>query len=112
MQVDLTTIRGAGDDASYLVNTWPMYVHEIAGFDTDFYTLDDVGRWQPDIVGDWIAPVTPAENLREPRPATDGGKPFQRSHVIVCEGKRVGFVCVGAKPFKYMPDDADFILAE
>src|SRR4051794_26910650 len=89
MHVGLTRVRDAGDDASFLVNTWPMYVHEIAGFATDFYSLDDLGRWQPDIVGDWTSPVTPTANLREPRPSTDAGQPFQRSYVISCEGRRI-----------------------
>src|SRR4051812_2487587 len=55
MPITIAQVRGA-DDTTFVVNTWPMYVHEITGFDTDFYTLDDLGRWQPDIVGDWTSP--------------------------------------------------------
>ena len=50
--------------AAFFRNVWPMYVHEISDFDTDFYRLDALGRWQPDIVEDWIAAVTPREPAR------------------------------------------------
>lgn len=93
-------------------NTWPMYVHELSGFDTDFYTLDDRGRWQPDVADDWTAAVTPAANLREPRAPGDAGQPFQRSLVVACDGRPAGFVCLATTPFRFMPADADVILAE
>jgi predicted acetyltransferase len=112
MSVALTAVQEAKDAATFFANTWPMYVHELSGFDTDFYTLDDLGVWQPDLIGDWTAPVTPPANLREPRSATDPGQPFQRALVIYRDGKPAGFACVGAFPFKYMPADVDFVLAE
>ena len=93
-------------------NVWPLYVHEIAGFDTDFYRLDEHGRWQPDIVEDWIAAVTPPANLREDASSRYGGQPFQRTYVVACEGRVVGFVCLGLAPFRYMVEDADVCLAE
>jgi len=98
--------------AAFFRNVWPMYVHEISGFDTDFYRLDAVGRWQPDIVEDWIAPVTPRENLRETVRDDDPRQPLQRGHVILCDSVPVGFVCVGAQPFRYMPPEVDHSLAE
>jgi len=93
-------------------NVWPLYVHEISGFDTDFFTLDASGRWQPDIVEDWVAGTTPARNLRDARARDDSGQPFQRAHVIAVDGRAVGFVCVGSAPFKHMPEDADHCIAE
>jgi predicted acetyltransferase len=93
-------------------NVWPMYVHEISGFDTDFYVLDQAGRWQPDLVEDWVSSVTPSANMRTPRPEADPMQPFQRAHVISSDTGPIGFVCVGVKPFKYMPDDVDFNMAE
>src|SRR5262245_15518629 len=98
------------DARAFFVNAWPMYVHELSGFDTDFYELDAAGRWQPDIMGDWVAPVTPEANLRSP--ATAVAQPYQRAHVIVDSGRPVGFVCVGLQPFKYMPEDVDQCVAE
>lgn len=112
MRVLVTPVQDANDALALFFNTWPMYVHEISGFDTDFYSRDDVGRWQPDLIGDWPGAVTPFANLREARSDTDSGQPFQRSFVISRDGRPVGFVCVGAAPFKYMPADADFILSE
>ncbi len=112
MRVLLTPVQDAPEALTFFVNTWPMYVHEISGFDTDFYSLDDRGCWQPDLIGDWTAAVTPLANLREVRSDSDVGQPFQKSFVISSDGSPVGFVCVGAAPFKYMPEDADFILSE
>ena len=112
MRVALTPAYATADAATFFANTWPMYVHEIAGFDTHFYALDRLGRWHPDLVGDWTAAVTPPANLREPRSAADPGQPFRRSLVISHDGESAGLVCVGAAPFKYMPDDVDFILCE
>jgi predicted acetyltransferase len=89
-----------------------MYLHDISAFNTDFYHLDPSGRWQPDIAGDWNAPITPVENLREARLPSDEGQPFQRAHVIVAKGQPVGFACVGLRPFRYMPPETDVILAE
>jgi hypothetical protein len=67
---------------TFFINTWSMHVHEITGFDTDLSALDQVGRWQPDIVGDWTGTVTPLANLREVRSNGDSGQPFQGPLVI------------------------------
>lgn len=96
----------------YFRNVWPMYVHEVSGFDTDFYVLDETGRWRRNIVEDWISDVTPPQNLRSLRAEQDRAQPFQRAHVITRDGHPVGFVCVGMQPFKYMPADADLNIAE
>lgn len=93
-------------------NVWPLYVHEISGFDTDFYRLDESGRFVPDLVEDWISPVTPAVSLRAARSEGDPSGPFQRAYVIALDGRPVGFVCVGVAPFAYMPEDADVSIAE
>lgn len=93
-------------------NVWPLYVHELSGFGSGFYSLDETGRWLPDIVEDWISEVTPQRNLRVPRQERDAAQPFQRAHVIQHEGRPVGFVCLGMSPFKYMPEDADVTVAE
>jgi predicted acetyltransferase len=95
---------------TFFRNVWPMYVHEIAGFDTDFYRLDATGRWLPDIVQDWLARETPSANLRRSVDPTSG--PSQRTHVIVAGGVPVGFVCVALPPFKFMPEAVDVQLAE
>lgn len=87
-----------------------MYVHEISGFDTDFYALDESGSWQPNLVEDWISSTTPPANLRSPGSLEAG--PFQRTHVIANDSRPVGFVCVGVPPFRYMPSDADVHVAE
>lgn len=107
--VDAWRVREA---RGFFRNVWPMYVHEVSGFDADFYVLDETGRWLPDIVGDWISSTTPPQNLRIPRSEQDPEQPFQRAHVITSDYRPVGFVCVGMQPFKYMPDDADLIIAE
>ena len=93
-------------------NVWPMYLHEVSGFDTDFYGLDEAGRWFPDIVEDWISIATPPQNLRSVRAEQDPAQPFQRAHVVTSGGRPVGFICVGMQPFKYMPEDVDLNIAE
>jgi predicted acetyltransferase len=100
------------DGGAFLRNVWPMYVHELSGFGADFYQLDGIGRWQPDIVEQWIARITPAANLRGVRSHDHAEQPFQRGHVIRVAAERVGFVCVGVRPFRYMPDGFDYTIAE
>ncbi|MGK3990195.1 GNAT family N-acetyltransferase [Sorangium sp. So ce136] len=97
---------------AFFRNVWPMYVHELSGFDTSFYALDAAGRWQPDLVDDWVSSVTPPGNLRNPQSEQDPMQPFQRAHVITSDTRPVGFVCVGLRPFRYMPDDVDLSIAE
>jgi predicted acetyltransferase len=96
----------------FFINVWPMYVHELSGFDTDFYSLDARGRWLPDIAEDWSASVTPGINLREPRADDDPTQPYQRTHVITSNGRPVGFVCLGTPPFKYMPAEEELTIFE
>lgn len=96
---------------TFFRNVWPMYVHDIAGFDTDFYRLDATGRWLPDIVEDWVAPETPVALLHR-APTDEEPAPRQRCHVIAAGSVNVGFVCVALPPFKYMPQDADVLVGE
>ena len=60
MHVALEDAWVSRDGGTFLCDAWPMYVHQLSGFGADFYHLDPVGRWQPDIVEPWIAPITPA----------------------------------------------------
>lgn len=110
----ITIIDGwrAPQARDFFRNAWPMYVHEITGYSTDFYRLDATGRWLPDIVEHWISDVTPPANLRVPRKDSDSIQPFQRAHVIAVDGVPVGFACVALQPFKYMPEDVDLIVSE
>src|ERR1700733_12798519 len=103
MTVEIVDAWREANAREFFRNVWPMYVHEIAGFDTDFYVLDAAGRWQPDVVEHWISSVTPNENLRTSRQDLDETQPLQRTHVIVSDARPVGFVCIGVKPFKFMP---------
>lgn len=99
--------------AEFFRNVWPMYVHEISGYDTDFYVLDAHGRWQPDLIEDWLATETPRANLRPGVAAVVGvSAPYQRTHVIVHDERPVGFACIGLQPFKYMPEDVELTIAE
>jgi len=93
-------------------NVWPMYVHEISGYDTEFYRLDSTGRWIPNLVDDWISNATRPANLRTSHGESDLLQPFQRAHVVTAGGVPIGFACVGLQPFKYMPEDADVTIAE
>ena len=71
MSVRLTAAWQDAAAARCFANLWPMYVHEITAYATDFYTLDDDGVWQPDLIGDWTAPVTPPANVRAAVADTD-----------------------------------------
>jgi len=112
MSVRLTAAWQNAPAARCFANLWPMYVHELTAFATDFYTLDDDGVWQPDLIGDWTAPVTPSANMRAAVAETDPRQPLQRAYVIARDGQVAGFACVGLAPFRFMPDDADVILCE
>lgn len=111
-EVSLVDAWSVGAARDFFSNVWPMYVHDLSAFDSDFYHLDSSGRWQPDIAGDWVAPVTRAENLRSNPSTAESAHPYQRAHVIVSGERPVGFACVGIRPFRYMPPEADVHLAE
>ena len=110
--VELADVWTTPAAEEFFRNVWPMYVHELSGFGADFYTLDARGRWQPEIVDDWAAPVTLDELLRETRSESDPRQPFQRAHVVLGDGVPVGFVCVSVSPFRFMAPDVDFELGE
>jgi predicted acetyltransferase len=112
MPVSLIAAWQSAPAARVFANLWPMYVHEITAFATDFYALDESGVWQPDLICDWTAPVTPPANLRETVSATDARQPLQRTYVIAADDRAVGFACLGLAPFRYMPTDADVIVCE
>jgi predicted acetyltransferase len=96
----------------FFLNVWPMYVHELSAFDSDFYSLSPSGRWLPEIAEDWVFERTPLGNLRGESSPKDGEQPYQRAHVIREDGRAVGFACIGLSPFRYMPPETDVILAE
>jgi predicted acetyltransferase len=110
--VKLIDPASSPDSKQFFLNTWPMYVHELAGLGSRFYSLDARGCWQPHISPDWVATVTADVNLRWPVAADDPRQPLQRTHVIARGHTAMGFVCVGLAPFKYMPDDVDYELSE
>jgi len=96
----------------FFLNTWPMYVHELRGYGADFYQLDRSGSWQPNVAPMWVARTTPDVYLRSAQWAFDRRQPFARAHVLALEHMPIGFACVAEQPFKYMPLDVDFYLAE
>ncbi|KYG08883.1 hypothetical protein BE21_21050 [Sorangium cellulosum] len=81
MNISIIDAWGTREARELFRSVWPMYVHEISGFDTSFYVVDEVGRWQPDIVNDWVSSVTPPGNLRTPQSDQGPTQPFQRAHV-------------------------------
>jgi predicted acetyltransferase len=111
MEVTLLDCWRVPEARTFFENVWPLYVHELTGFDTDFYRLGADGKWVPDLVEGWTAPLTPSANLRHP-PVDLAAGPFQRAHVIVANAQPVGFVCVTLPPCKYMPPEADVQVAE
>jgi predicted acetyltransferase len=110
MSVVLLDAWRSPEAADFFRNVWPMYLHEISGYDTDFYVLDAAGRWQPNLAGDWLSRITPSANLRAAADAAN--QPYQRTHVILHDQRPVGFACVGIAPFKYMPEDVELTIAE
>ncbi|MBN1248523.1 MAG: hypothetical protein JXC32_12755, partial [Anaerolineae bacterium] len=98
MRVTLEPAWQVPEAATFFRNVWPMYLHDLSQYALDFFRLDNLGLWQPDIVDDWVAPVTRTDLLREARSPRDPGHPFQRAHVISAGGCRSGFVCVGLAP--------------
>jgi predicted acetyltransferase len=112
MNVTLVDAWTSPSASRFFRNVFPMYLHEISGYDIHFYSLDETGCWQPDLIADWLAPVTPAANLRSPPLPDHGSQPYQRTQVIISDGRPVGFACLGLPPFRFMPDDVDACIAE
>lgn len=107
--IDATSTR---DTRAFFLNTWPMYVHELSGLGASGYTLDEIGRWQPNVASNWLAPITPSVNLRIVKSAIAAQQPYQRAHLILRESRPIGFACVGLNPFKYMPEHCDRCIGE
>ncbi|MGH2819485.1 MAG: GNAT family N-acetyltransferase, partial [Actinomycetota bacterium] len=90
--MDLSPPRSESD-ARLLQRIYPLYLHELSAL-TDYYRVDDEGRWQPDHLPDWLR----------------GGQ--QHALIIRVGARPAGFSFVAEVPFPYMHPDCDFQLSE
>jgi predicted acetyltransferase len=95
MALSLRDARTSAQDSLWLRNVLPFYLHELSGFGSEFWWLDETGRWQPEqAVETWFT------------------RPDVSALLLLSEGKRIGFALVGHSPFPYMSAEVDHSLAE
>ncbi len=90
--VDLTEARSDAD-RRLLERIYPLYLHELSAF-TDYYELDERGRWRPDHLYGWLH-----DRLLHPL-------------VARVEGKPVGFSFVSEAPFPHMHEGCNYQVSE
>jgi predicted acetyltransferase len=73
---------------------YALYLHDLSAF-TDFYDVDEWGRWQPDYLPDWLR-----------------GSQDQRAMLVRVDERPAGLAFVAVAPFPHMTRAADFELSE
>lgn len=94
MGIELRDARLTIVDRTWLLNVYPLYLHDLSEFDPGYYQLDERGVWQPDHLPWWLSP--------------DGDLPL----LLVDEGRRSGFAFVNRKPSPHVAPGFDCRMAE
>lgn len=93
MAVSLIDARSSRRNRVLLCRMFPLYAHELSNY-TPFFTIDERGRWNPELSRDWLV------------------NPHVEPYLIHSDGMPAGFAIVGRHPFQYMSQDRDFKLCE
>jgi predicted acetyltransferase len=92
---DVTVRAASGTDLTLLRNLFPLYLHELTAF-TDFYEVDDEGRFFPDYLREWVERSSP---MLLPYVLAEGDKP-------------AGFALVARAPYPFMGAARDYRMCE
>jgi predicted acetyltransferase len=92
--MDLNDARASAVDREWLINVYPLYLHDLSEFDDHYYALNERGLWQPDYLPSWLED--------------------DRDHpLIICQsGCRVGFALVNEAPSPYLKPGIRYRLSE
>ena len=93
MRVELCDARASPRSRTMLRRLFPLYIHDLSPH-TTFYSLDDRGRWRPELWREWLS------------------NPYMDPWLIRRDGETVGFAIVGHRPFPYMSPDRHHKLCE
>jgi predicted acetyltransferase len=94
VSVELRDARRTLADREWLTGVYPFYLHDLSEFDDAYYTLDERGRWTPDLLPSWL------------------DEPTDHPLVILESGRRVGFALVNEAPSPHMAPGMDFRMSE
>lgn len=94
MPFELRDARLTVVDRAWLLNVYPLYLHDLSEFDPGYYQLDERGVWQPDHLSSWLSPDTDMPLL------------------LVDDGRRIGFAFVNRKPSPHVAPGFDNRMAE
>ncbi len=92
--MDSTDARASAVDQEWLINVYPLYLHDLSEFDDHYYTLNQRVLWEPDYLPNW---------LEEDR---------DHSLIISESGCRVGFALVNEAPSPYLMPGIRYRLPE
>lgn len=94
MAIELRDARLTVVDRAWLLNVYPLYLHDLSEFDAGYYGLDERGVWQPDHLPSWLA--------------ADQDMPL----VIVADERPVGFAMINRRPSRHVAPSFDFRMSE
>jgi predicted acetyltransferase len=94
MVLELRDARLTVVDRAWLLNVYPLYLHDLSEFDPGYYQLDERGTWQPDHLPSWLSP--------------DGDLPL----LLLADGRRIGFAFVNCKPSPQVAAGCDYRMSE
>lgn len=94
MAIELRDARLTVVDRAWLLNVYPLYLHDLSEFDPGYYELDERGVWQPDHLPAWLA--------------ADQDMPL----LVIADERRVGFALINRKPSPHVAPAFDFRMSE
>src|SRR2546423_4929821 len=92
MNLRLDRVDGNRDRRA-VENLYPLYIHDLSAF-TDYYRIDDIGRWVPDHLPNWLH------------------GDLQQAFLIRADGTPAGFSFVAQAPFPHMTPHCDYEIRE
>lgn len=94
MTIEIINAKESPTALEWVRNVYPLYLHDLSDFDANVYTLNELGRWEPDLLSLWLS--------------HEYGHIFQ----VISNHKRVGFAFIAQAPFPQITPGVNFRMSE